>query len=53
MLRTSQGLVRSMHQLGLIEQVEGEDDALAEFGELLATSPIAQARVDGMEIIPP
>ncbi|MCY3946024.1 MAG: hypothetical protein OXF44_07045 [Anaerolineaceae bacterium] len=50
-LADSQGLVRSMHQLGLIEQVEAEDDALEQFGELLATSPIAQARVDGMEFI--
>ncbi len=41
-LADSQGLVRSMQQLGLITQ---EEDAVA-VGVLLADSPIAQSRVD-------
>ena len=54
-LADSQGLVRSMQQLGLIEQAAGEEaetgGALEEFGALLSTSPIALARVDGAEFV--
>ena len=48
-LEDSRGLVRSMQQLGLIEQV-GEAGALQDVGALLADSPTAQARVDDVTL---
>lgn len=50
-LTDSQGLVRSMQQLGLVTQEQEEAGALQEFGALLSASPIAQARVDGAEFV--